>query len=105
MQTKMYDCPRRLPWQISIFSSDSEHEPAGDKCRGSQLSRNEGDPDNLQENVALNIPKTQGENAIQILPKRKLPNGKLAPQTTDDVRHAPLAPAPQPAEQNQLDTD
>ncbi len=66
-------------------------------------SRNEEDSDNLQENVSLNIPKTQGENAIQILAKMKLLNRKLAPQTTGDVLHVPLSRAPQPEEQKQLD--
>ncbi len=67
------------------------------------MSRNEEDPDNLQENVSLNIPKTQGENAIQILAKLKLLNRKLAPQITGDVLHVPLSRAPQPEEQKQLD--
>ena len=53
--------------------------------------------------MSLNIPKTQGENAIQILAKLKLLNRKLAPQTTGDVLHVPLSRAPQPEEQNQLD--
>ncbi len=67
------------------------------------MSRNEEDPDNLQENVSLNIPKTQGENAIQILAKLKLLSRKLAPQITGDVLHVPLSRAPQPEEQKQLD--
>jgi tRNA (guanine37-N1)-methyltransferase len=67
------------------------------------LSRNEEDSGNLQENVSLNIPRTQGENAIQILSKLKLLNRKLAPQTTGDVLHVPLSRAPQPEEQKQLD--
>jgi len=67
------------------------------------LSRNEEDPDNLQENLSLNIPKTQGENAIKLLAKLKLLNRKLAPQTTGDVLHVPLSRAPQPEEQKQLD--
>jgi tRNA (guanine37-N1)-methyltransferase len=67
------------------------------------LSRNEEDSDNLQENVSLNIPKTQGENAIQILAKLKLLNRKLAPQSTGNILHVPLSRAPQPEEQKQLD--
>ncbi len=67
------------------------------------MSRNEEDSDNLQENVSLNIPKTQGENAIQILAKLKLLNRKLAPQTTGDMLHVPLSREPQPEEQKQLD--
>ena len=67
------------------------------------MSRNEEDPDNLQENLSLNIPKTQGENAIKLLAKLKLLNRKLAPQTTGDVLHVPLSRAPQPEEQKQLD--
>jgi hypothetical protein len=68
------------------------------------LSRNEEDSDNLQESVSLNIPKTQGENAIHILAKLKLLNRKLAPHTTGDMLHVPLSRAPQPEEQKQLDT-
>jgi tRNA (guanine37-N1)-methyltransferase len=67
------------------------------------LSRNEEGSDSLQENLSLNIPKTQGENAIQILAKLKLLNGKLVPQTTGDMLHVPLSRAPQPEEQQQLD--
>src|SRR5258708_40018616 len=55
------------------------------------------------ENLSLNIPKTQGERAIQILSKLNLLNRKLAPQTTGDVLHVPLSRAPQPEEQKQLD--
>src|SRR6266446_4002053 len=55
------------------------------------------------ENLSLNIPKTQGETAIQILSKLNLLNRKLAPQTTGDVLHVPLSRAPQPEEQKQLD--
>ena len=54
--------------------------------------------------MSLNIPKTQGENAIQILVKLKLLNRKLAPHTTGDTLHVPLSRAPQPEEQKQLDT-
>ena len=54
--------------------------------------------------MSLNIPKKQGENAIQILAKLKLLNRKLAPQTTGDMLHVPLSRAPQPEEQKQLET-
>ena len=67
------------------------------------MSRNEEDSDNLQENVSLSIPKTQGENAIQILAKLKLLNRKLAPQTTGNILHVPLSRAPQQEEQKLLD--
>src|SRR5216683_2772620 len=70
----------------------------------SQLSRNEEDSDKLEENLSLNIPKTQGESAIQILSKLNLLSRKLAPQTTGDMLHVPLSRAPQPEEQKQLDT-
>src|SRR6267143_2541160 len=69
----------------------------------SQLSRNEEDSDKLQENLSLNVPKTQGESAIQILSKLNLLSRKLAPQTTGDMLHVPLSRAPQPEEQKKLD--
>src|SRR6267378_305133 len=69
----------------------------------SQLSRNEEDSDKLQENLSLNVPKTQGESAIQILSKLNLLSRKLAPQTMGDMLHVPLSRAPQPEEQKKLD--
>jgi len=68
-----------------------------------QSSRNEEDSDKLQENLSLNVPKTQGESAIQILSKLNLLSRKLAPQTTGDMLHVPLSRAPQPEEQKKLD--
>src|SRR6266849_7308892 len=69
----------------------------------SQLSRSEEGSDKLQENLSLNIPKTQGESAIQILSKLNLLSRKLAPQTTGDMLHVPLSRAPRPEEQKKLD--
>ena len=67
------------------------------------MSQSDEDSDRLQESVSLNIPKTQGENAIQILAQLKLLNMRLAPQSTGDMLHVPLSRAPQPEEQKQLD--
>jgi len=67
------------------------------------LSRNE-DFDRLQESLSLNIPKKQGEKAIQLLTKLKLLDRKLAPQTIDDQLHVPLSRAPQPQERRLLES-
>src|SRR6266571_5173582 len=74
---RMYDCPRRLRWQIWTFYNALGHEPAGGRCRVSLLSSNDEGLDGLQESVSLRIPKKQGENAIQLLTKLKLLNRKL----------------------------
>jgi tRNA (guanine37-N1)-methyltransferase len=68
------------------------------------LISNEEDSDRLQESVSLEIPKKQGENAIQLLTKLKLLNRKLAPLTVDETLHLPLSRAPQAEEQRQLDS-
>jgi tRNA (guanine37-N1)-methyltransferase len=67
------------------------------------LSRSEEDSNPLQESVSLNIPKKQGESAIQILAKLKLLNRKLAPQSSGDMLHVPLSRTPEPEERKQID--
>ncbi len=67
------------------------------------MIRNDENPDRLQESLSLNLPKNQGEKAIQLLTKLKLLNKKLAPQTLDDVLHLPLSRPPQPEERREID--
>src|SRR5438445_11537891 len=100
---RMYDCRRRLRWQIWTFYNALGHEPVGSRCRVSLLSRNDEGLDGLQESASLRIPKEQGAHAIQLLTKLKLLNRKLAPPTADDMLHIPPSEEPHPQEQRQLD--
>jgi len=99
---RMYDCQRKLRWQIWTFYNALGHEPAG-RCRVTLLSRNDERIDDLQESVSLSIPKKQGEKAIQLLTRLKLLNRKLSPQIVDDVLHVPLFRELQPEERRQIE--